>query len=565
MKIFYSLLTLLFATIVCGQVGIGTKTPAPTAALEVYSTNQGFLPPRMTKTEMEAVGTDIVPPTTPATGSIVYCTSNDCDPIGLYHFNGTIWVPVRPSFSLVEIDPTPINPNGFTGVFVPNVALNSGIGTFFTDQTKRATFRVTLKSPSGVNVSFKPKFANLNLSGIPGGSGIRVADIDYQTDSSGGRVEIPGDGEPTNPLTINGGLSGYLTLYYQLEGTFPENFSVDIPFSINEPAVKVSFTPKLDIPPLAQMFSYKRLYQNGCSLTPSNNTLFNLYEGNNANSVATISNATTGSITTAGGAEGATAYVAAREIATQGTGDYKLANTVVGGGRRDFDFASPTNHQIKTDITMVYAIAIGGGGSGGGASTVGPVPPRPREGGAGGGGGGTTGGVFSPTSGGQNMSITVGGGGGEAAAGSEGNGGNSSSITYLTSSITGGGGFGGQGASSTNNGGQGGGTTIINGGNLVNGWWQQANGADGQGNFGDSKGGDGGGAGSIGGGSWFGIGVNNGSGGAGNIGPNTGQAGSFAGGGGAGGGDGSVTVGGNNAGGAGSSGFVRILYACPTP
>ena len=32
------------------QTGIGTTTPSPSAKLEVYATNKGFLPPRLTLT-----------------------------------------------------------------------------------------------------------------------------------------------------------------------------------------------------------------------------------------------------------------------------------------------------------------------------------------------------------------------------------------------------------------------------------------------------------------------------------------------------------------------------------
>ena len=61
------------------QVGIGTTTPHVSAALEVKSTTQGFLPPRMTELQMEAI-------VSPVEGLVVYCL--DCDPKGLYFHNG---------------------------------------------------------------------------------------------------------------------------------------------------------------------------------------------------------------------------------------------------------------------------------------------------------------------------------------------------------------------------------------------------------------------------------------------------------------------------------------------
>ena len=62
------------------QVGVGTTSPDASAALDIESTTKGFLPPRMTKTQMD----DIV---SPAEGLMVYCLN--CVPKGLYISNGT--------------------------------------------------------------------------------------------------------------------------------------------------------------------------------------------------------------------------------------------------------------------------------------------------------------------------------------------------------------------------------------------------------------------------------------------------------------------------------------------
>ena len=51
------------------QVGVGTVTPDASAALEVKSTTKGFLPPRMTASQRDAIAT-------PGAGLIIFCT--DC-------------------------------------------------------------------------------------------------------------------------------------------------------------------------------------------------------------------------------------------------------------------------------------------------------------------------------------------------------------------------------------------------------------------------------------------------------------------------------------------------------
>jgi hypothetical protein len=101
-KIFILFLTLLFLSKVKAQTGIGTTTPNASAKLEVASSTQGFLPPRINLTGTNdnttiknAAGSSI----TPATGLLVYNTaSTTTDPYkvvpGYYYYNGTSWVPI---------------------------------------------------------------------------------------------------------------------------------------------------------------------------------------------------------------------------------------------------------------------------------------------------------------------------------------------------------------------------------------------------------------------------------------------------------------------------------------
>jgi uncharacterized protein (TIGR02145 family) len=85
------LLTLLLISLTIinsshAQVGIGVATANinPSAQLDVVSTTKGFLPPRMTYTQRNAI-------TTPAAGLIIYCT--DCGSNGeLHYYNGTNWI-----------------------------------------------------------------------------------------------------------------------------------------------------------------------------------------------------------------------------------------------------------------------------------------------------------------------------------------------------------------------------------------------------------------------------------------------------------------------------------------
>ena len=64
-----------------GQLGVNSTSPNASARLQVDSTTQGFLPPRMTTTQKLAIGT-------PAAGLMVYDTTLN----QMSYFNGTLWI-----------------------------------------------------------------------------------------------------------------------------------------------------------------------------------------------------------------------------------------------------------------------------------------------------------------------------------------------------------------------------------------------------------------------------------------------------------------------------------------
>ena len=82
-KLTISLLTIAFSYTTIAQVGIGTDSPAASAAFEVYSTTKGLLLPRMTKTQLESISS-------PVEGLMAYCT--DCDSKGLYVYSGVEFI-----------------------------------------------------------------------------------------------------------------------------------------------------------------------------------------------------------------------------------------------------------------------------------------------------------------------------------------------------------------------------------------------------------------------------------------------------------------------------------------
>jgi uncharacterized protein (TIGR02145 family) len=112
-------------------VGIGTNAPNKSARLDVQSTSQGFLPPRLTAAQRDAIQS-------PAKGLVLYCM--DCDGTGeLQVYNGKRWTNMMggtplgaavslPSVTICNTVWTDVNYNGRyyrNGDLIPEVQDNT--------------------------------------------------------------------------------------------------------------------------------------------------------------------------------------------------------------------------------------------------------------------------------------------------------------------------------------------------------------------------------------------------------------------------------------------------------
>ena len=77
------------------QTGIGTTTPNASAKLDVYATNKGFLPPRVTLTS----ATDATTIASPAEGLLVYNVGSVGLQAGYYYWNGANWATIATATS----------------------------------------------------------------------------------------------------------------------------------------------------------------------------------------------------------------------------------------------------------------------------------------------------------------------------------------------------------------------------------------------------------------------------------------------------------------------------------
>jgi hypothetical protein len=143
MKRLITLICIFSSTQLTAQTGIGTTTPHASAKLDITSVDKGFLPPRMTSSQRDAIPS-------PAAGLMVYQTDGTS---GLYYYNGAAWIYII---------------NSTTNVVS---VVNGGTGT----TTATGTGSVVLNtSPSLITPALgTPSSATLtNASGLPIASGV---------------------------------------------------------------------------------------------------------------------------------------------------------------------------------------------------------------------------------------------------------------------------------------------------------------------------------------------------------------------------------------------------------
>lgn len=80
-KIIFIFVAVFLIDFAFSQVGIGTNSPSSSAILELSSTSKGFLPPRMSESEKNAISS-------PVAGLMIYQVNNSP---GLYFYTGSAW------------------------------------------------------------------------------------------------------------------------------------------------------------------------------------------------------------------------------------------------------------------------------------------------------------------------------------------------------------------------------------------------------------------------------------------------------------------------------------------
>ena len=213
----------LFSVQVFAQTGIGTTTPNASAKLDVFSTNKGFLPPRVTLTSVS----DATTIASPAEGLLVYNLGSVGLQAGYYYWNGANWATIATATSAG---------NGVTASDM--VKIYDGVGNAATINTNGATFSVTTSGKYAFDFSTSATCnscnVTINFQVRDGSNGNAVIGSDSQTSFNNnvhaeynGKVEVNlTAGRSYNVLvtTSSGGIysNDYSRVYMkQVSGNLP--------------------------------------------------------------------------------------------------------------------------------------------------------------------------------------------------------------------------------------------------------------------------------------------------------------------------------------------------------
>ena len=161
-----------FSQRVSQKIGTNPTIIAPSAVVEIESTTKGFLPPRMTFLQRNAINS-------PATGLIVYCTN--CGSNGeLQVFNGSTWTNFSGSLALENIvtSSVPTN-NGGTLVFMAhNLGADTNADPLVPSWKLNGAYFQWGKKPvdtNGDKYKTKPNNGNEGFAAAPSGPGASEA------------------------------------------------------------------------------------------------------------------------------------------------------------------------------------------------------------------------------------------------------------------------------------------------------------------------------------------------------------------------------------------------------
>lgn len=182
MKIYTLFISTLLTCTLMAQIGIGTSTPNTSSIVDIVSTTQGFLPPRLTVLERNLISS-------PSEGLTVYC-KNCCVTGSISFYSGTKWM------NILDCSATDFDDDG-----IPNLQDidddNDGIVDTAEFQQNSLPFLSSVDGGSSFTVNQNnPVAALIDLTTIDNSFGYKINGIDIHPDYTTFELEdfnyIPG-------------------------------------------------------------------------------------------------------------------------------------------------------------------------------------------------------------------------------------------------------------------------------------------------------------------------------------------------------------------------------------
>lgn len=159
MKKILLLIVVLISGVNYAQLGIGTNTPNASAVIDLSSTTKGFLPPRMTNIQKNAIPS-------PVAGLLVWCT--DCSANGMIQvYNGTTWTNSNGYVTCTPSTNGTAVVSGYTCSTASAGTLTAGVAVSGVTQTITAT----VTTVGTYNFSFTSNGVTFSASGTFSGTG----------------------------------------------------------------------------------------------------------------------------------------------------------------------------------------------------------------------------------------------------------------------------------------------------------------------------------------------------------------------------------------------------------
>lgn len=167
---------LFFSMHLFAQTGIGTPTPDASAKLDVYSTNKGFLPPRVTLTGISDNSTIA----SPATGLLVYNTGTNVGlAAGYYYWNGNAWATIATAGGSGSFAASFLR--GSRTAVQSSIAVGGIVSFSAVDNTSGSD--ITLSTSDG-KITLRPGNTYRLIAAVPNFTGSRPAFMWYNETSS---------------------------------------------------------------------------------------------------------------------------------------------------------------------------------------------------------------------------------------------------------------------------------------------------------------------------------------------------------------------------------------------